>query len=573
MSMRIKILAVLVTMILLLSVVSGCVNDSPQTGKQDTTPEPTETTDQTGVGDKSNDTGNKGTEPEPFGKYEEPIIVTAVRSLGSGTLDFPEGDDIENNVWTRLYEEVLNIKVKYLWTTNDAQYEQKLNIAITSDDLPDLIPAKNTQLKMMVDNEQLMEIGDTLEAYMADFTKEIMYSDGGAGIDSATFNSGLYAIPQVGTGLGSSKVLWVRTDWLQNLGLELPETVDDMMNVFDAFTNRDPDSNGKDDTFGLAVHGNLFEGGFACLEGFFNAFDAYPNIWIKDGEGGLAFGSVQPEVKTALGVLQEMYASGQLDSEFGVKDANKVCEDVAAGRVGMMFGDFWNAAWINDVKVENPEFEWKPIAIPSNNGVPAKAQMPFGTSNYYAINNNAEHPEAFVKMLNLQLEKNYGKTAEPTKYNITPEGYGPYAYTLINVEPPMKNFIAAEKVTKAIETGDTSDLNDEEKNYYDMSMLSLQGDHSNNNWHQLKMFGPEGSLTVLKKYWDNGNVVPNEFYGAPTQTMTEKLSTLQKLQLTEFTNIILGEPLDNFDKFVENWGSLGGTQMTEEVNEWYAEQN
>lgn len=508
---------------------------------------------------------------DPFGKYDPPIEITAVKSLGSGSLDFPEGDSIDDNVWTRYYEEVLGIKVKFLWTTNEQQYDQKVNIAITANDLPDIMAVRNTQLKMMYENEQLMDMTEILPTYMAPFTAEVMNADGGAGLKSATFDGKLYAIPQVGSGLGSTKVLWVRTDWLEKLGLELPETVEDMLAISDAFTTKDPDGNGANDTYGLAVYKDLFDGGYAGLEGFFNAYGAYPNVWINTGDG-LAYGSIQPEVKTALGVLQDLYKKGQLDPEFGVKDANKVNEDVGAGRFGMMFGDFWNAAWINSVKVEHPEMEWVPVAIPSNNGVPAKAQMPFGTSNYFAINANCKNPEALVKMLNLQLEKGYGETAEPTTFNITPEGYGPYAYTILSVEPAMKNFTAAEKVSAAVETGDTSKLNAEEKNYYDMSMLSLGGDHTNNNWHQLKMFGPKGSLTVMKNYWDNGNVMPNQFYGASTQTMTEKLSTLQKQQLTDFTAIILGESVDAFDTFVQTWGNLGGTQMTEEVNAWYAEQ-
>ncbi len=35
----------------------------------------------------------------------------------------------------------------------------------------------------------------------------------------------------------TAKVLWVRTDWLDNLGLELPETVEDMRNIAEAFHN------------------------------------------------------------------------------------------------------------------------------------------------------------------------------------------------------------------------------------------------------------------------------------------------------------------------------------------------
>ena len=508
---------------------------------------------------------------DPFGKYETPIEVTTVKNLGSGALDFPQGDSIENNVWTRKYEEDLGIKVRFLWTTNEQQYTQKVNIAITSNELPDVMAVSNTQMKMMYENGQLMDISELLPKYSAPYTWEILNSDGGVGLKSATFDGKLYAIPQVSAGLMSAKVLWIRTDWLNKLGLTIPTTVDEFMAVADAFTNQDPDGNGVKDTFGLAFHKDLFGVGYACLEGFFNAYGAYPNIWVNTGDS-LSYGSVLPEMKTALGALRDMYSKGQIDPEFGVKDSNKVNEDVGAGRFGMMFGDFWNAAWINSVKVANPTMEWVPIAIPGSKEALAKAQIPFGTSLYYVISANCKNPEPVVKLLNIQLENSYGATAEPTVYNIIPDGYGPYAYTVVSVEPPMKNFTAAEKVTAAVETGDTSKLNTEEKNYYDMSMLSLGGDHSNNNWHQLKMFGPGGSLTVQKKYWDEGNIMRDAFYGASTQTMTEKLSTLTKQQLTDFTAIILGAPLDDFDTFVANWGNLGGTQMTEEVNAWFAEQ-
>ena len=508
---------------------------------------------------------------DPFGKYDTPVVVTAVKALGAGTLDFPPGDSIEDNVWIRKYAEALNVQVKWLWTTNDQQYSQKVNIAITANDLPDVMAVNNTQLKMMYENEQLYDMTEVLPTYTAPFTWETLNADGGAGLLSATFDGKLYAIPAVGSGLGSAKVLWIRTDWLEKLGLPAPTTSEEFLKVAEAFTFNDPDGNGANDTYGLAVYKDLFGTGYSCLEAFFNMYGAYPGIWIEK-DGKLEHGSIQPEDKTALGILQDMYAKGLIDPEFGVKDANKVNEDVGAGRFGMMFGDFWNMAWINNVKVENPTMEWIPVAIPSGTGVPAKAQIPFGTSTYYAINANAKNPEAIVKLLNLQLEKSYGETAESTVYNITPEGYGPYAYTVISIEPAMKNFTAAEKVTWAIDNNDPSKLNDEEKNYYEMSLLSLAGDHSNNNWHQLKMFGPGGSLTVMKKYWDEGNVVPNAFYGVSTQTMTEKLSTLDKQQLTDFTKIILGAPLDDFDTFVANWNKLGGQQMTDEVNAWFAQQ-
>ncbi len=508
-------------------------------------------------------------ENDPLAPYPETIVVTASKDLGANSPTFPEGDSLENNVWTRLYKDALNIDVQFVWSTNEQQYAQKANIAITANEIPDVMKVSSAQLSMMRENDQLMDMTDILEENMSDLVRKTIYADGGLSLDSATFGGRLYAIPNIGSGLLSAYVLWVRTDWLEKLNLNAPTTMDELLTVARAFVEQDPDGNGTNDTYGLAMYKDIFDGGFSCMEGFFNAFGAYPNIWIEK-DGKLAYGSVQPEVKEALRTLQSMYSEKLLDPEFGVKDAGKVSEDVSAGKIGMFFGAFWNAAMINDAKVANPEMEWQPIAIPTATDGLTKAQIPFGTSSYYAVSKNCKHPEAIVKLLNLQMEKNYGETAEPTKYNITPDGYGPYAYTVIALEPTMKNFEAAEKVTAALETGDTSALNDEEKGYYDMCVLCREGDYGNSNWHQMKMFGPNGSLSVIQGYNDAGNIVVDKFYGSATQTMSEKLSTLKKQQLTDFTAIIMGKDIDAFDTFVENWNKLGGEKMTEEVNEWYA---
>jgi len=62
----------------------------------------------------------------------------------------------------------------------------------------------------------------------------------------------------------------------------------------------------------------------------------------------------------------------------------------------------------------------------------------------------------------------------------------------------------------------------------------------------------------------------NEYAGPPTKTMVEKGSTLQDLEIQTFTKIIMGNSLDDFDKYVKDWKSLGGDAITQEVNDWYA---
>ena len=50
--------------------------------------------------------------------------------------------------------------------------------------------------------------------------------------------------------------------------------------------------------------------------------------------------------------------------------------------------------------------------------------------------------------------------------------------------------------------------------------------------------------------------------------MATKKATLDKLELETFTKIIYGEsPVDEFDKFVDNWKKLGGDQISTEVGE------
>ncbi|MDI5789544.1 extracellular solute-binding protein [Bacillus licheniformis] len=53
----------------------------------------------------------------------------------------------------------------------------------------------------------------------------------------------------------------IRKDWLDNLGLEMPETVDDLYKIAKAFTEQDPIKR-KDDTFGLADRNDLTFGAF-----------------------------------------------------------------------------------------------------------------------------------------------------------------------------------------------------------------------------------------------------------------------------------------------------------------------
>ncbi|EMS73991.1 extracellular solute-binding protein [Ruminiclostridium cellobioparum] len=492
--------------------------------------------------------------------------VTAVRPIPDD-LKFPEGDSLENNIWTRQYESDLGIKLKYKWMTPVAQYEQKLNISIASGDIPDIFQVNSVQLKQLVEDDQLADLTGIYEKNASEYTKNVLNQDGNA-LLSATFDGKLLAIPKMGSGLGQTNVLWVRTDWLKKLNLQEPKTMDDVIKIAQAFTENDPDGNNKKDTYGFGINKDLW-GMFASLEGFFNGYGAYPNTWIEDGSGNLVNGNIMPEMKTALASLKDMFNKGYIDPEFGVKDSFKVSANVGEGKIGMLYGLFWNMGWLSDAKKANPDMTWKPFGIVGTKEGGALAQVPFPVSTYYVVNKKAVNPEAIIEMLNLQLEKCFGETAEPGKYNVDQAGNPIFEYPLIYSEPPMKNVDAQVKVSKALESKDTSALNAEEKGYYDQIQAYRGGDLS--GWPTEMMYGPEGSLAVINGYATNKKVYDNRYFGPPTSTMTQKDATLSQIQLQTFTDIIMNGDINQFEKYVTDWKSLGGDAITAEVNKWNSE--
>lgn len=510
---------------------------------------------------------------DPFGKYEPAIELTAVRYLQDG-IEFVEGESINNNVWSKAYEESLGIKLDYLWTTAQAQYNQKFNVSIVTE-VPDLMWVNAAQLKRMVEDDMLADLTEVYASYKAEFTDKVLHEDGGSAMESATFNEKLYGLPHIQSGYGSAQVLWIRTDWLKALGLSEPKTMHDVLNIARAFALNDPDKNGEKDTYGLAINKGLVASNnlpYAVLDGFFNAYHAYPTIWIEDENGELTYGGIQPEMKDALLELQSLYNEDVIDIEFGVKDASKVSEDVNSEKVGMLYGQFWNCGngWLQDGVVNNNNVEWKAFPIMSIDEEEAKAMIPFATTLYTVVSKECENPEAIVKMYNLEFEKGFGKTAEPELYNVNKNNLAVFNYQYNYGEPPMKNLDAQTRVTKALENRDNTALNAEQMGYYTNCLAYLDGDV--NFWGTYNMYGPEGSLQVINDYISKGNTLTDAYFGAPTDGMSEKNATLSKLQLESFTKIITGNAdINEFDNYVQNWLDLGGEQITDEVNQWFKE--
>ena len=503
--------------------------------------------------------GSPSGDVNPFGKYDPPITLSTVRTTSAFTV-YPEGDSLENNVWTRAYEEELGITLENMWVVDAAQSVEKMNVTITSGEIPDFMSVSPLQLKQLAEAGLIMDLTEIYDQYAAPLTKQIIEGDGGITLDSAKIDGKLMAIPFSDEPINQAPLLWVRQDWLDNLGLPAPQTMEDVFNIAKAFKDNDPDQDGQADTFGLGLNTDL--------RGFVNGYHGYLDIWIKDSSGKLVSGDIQPEVKAALSKLQELYADGYIDNEFAVKGDAKVNEDIIAGKIGIYFAPMPAPLFPLQFSYENDGAAWQAYPLVSIDDTPAKSQrLSGGFPAYYVVSKTAEHPEAVMKLANMFVEKTRGESAEP-EFVYADTGESNFALANVQLWPHRKNLDIHLNVVKAEETGDTSGFKPEGMHNYEQ-ILQYKNEGVQANWKMDRIFGVNGAFAQLYKMWQKDLFMPNEFYGVPTDSMTSKSATLLDLKNEVFTKIIMGSPLSDFDKFVEDWKNLGGDQITEEINAWY----
>ncbi len=457
-----------------------------------------------------------------------------------------------------------------MWISSGAdQYKQKMNVMVASGDLPYFIPKSDPIIfQQLAEADLLADLTPYYDDYVSEMANTILTTQGPAVLEAGMVDSKLLALPMPNTAVDGAPMLWVKQDWIDKYGLESPKTMDDVIELAYFFTENDPDGNGEDDSFGLGVNKGLW-GGFAGLEGFFNGFGAYPTIWHRDDSGNVVYGAVQPAAKEALAILAQMYADGVIDPEFGVKTGGKVGETAAQNKLGMEFGQSWNPVWPLNSNVDNDENAyWQAYPIAFKSDAPEKLQVSINISSYFAMRKGYEYPEVVYKLMNHNLEKGWGKTANPSEYGLSPEGIEKFHYSLLIIAPFAKNVTLYTKIIEALESGDSSKLNDEEKIYHDYCVLWQEGDRS--QYSRWACFGFDSAYTVTKHYLDNDMLVYNELIGKPVDAWIDTGSTLKDLMLQDYTKIITGEePIEYFDSFVKNWMALGGSTATEQMNARY----
>jgi putative aldouronate transport system substrate-binding protein len=425
-----------------------------------------------------------------------------------------------------------------------------------------------TQLKLYHEAGLLADLTEAFENEATDKTRDVLGQNPVA-LKAGTIDGKLFGIPLTDAPVANASLLWIRQDWMDKLGIDAPTSMADVLEISRRFTEEDPNGNGIDDTIGLCVTKSLW-GGISNLQGFFNGYHAYPNIWYEK-DGSLVYGSVQPEMRDALLVLQQMYADGQIDQEFGVKDINQVSETIAQSRCGMQFGVWWNPYHPLNLSQQNdPNAFWTAFPIPSVDEQTALSQYSPNIGAFLVVREGYEHPEALIRMVNFWTENILNSEDDDIRRTFLGDIEAPdvvlYKYTNVVLWEPNATIIGGQKLREALASKDPSGLDlDAQWRYRIIQAYFEQGVLE--AWVEVATNGPTGATYILEQILQDRGIM-NEFYGTPTLTMAEKMPTLQTMEEVMITKIIMGDSIELFDQFVEDWYQLGGTQIAEEVNEW-----
>ena len=479
---------------------------------------------------------------------------------------FFDGDTYEENRWTRLIRERLDIEVDVVFvqdTTTDA-YNNWMNAMLATGNLPDVV--RHGDISWLVRAQEagfLMDISDVFESYASPSVQHwrTLYPQS---FDGVSFNGRLYGFPFINDTFHEAPFLWIRDDWLEYAGGQAPRTVDEMVELARVFTHGNPSGPGVE-TFGFALSREIVPGNFGSITGLIGAFGVPagpgPDGIFFHRDGQMTFSYIQPEVREALEVLRYMFAEGLINPEFIANDFSAMEANISEGRYGMMYHRNWGNWHPFSHSFQRDGVITRPYPVPT---VPGR-DLRLGVSSnvggeFFVISANAQHPEAIMEILNLYQEVviEFEDEAQLERYREDSQ------WRLAPIAVVVPTELHAPAVFQAFDDNGAT-IAGVARRAWRHTMDFQSGEATTpaayGTWGQMNLdreFG--GSMNIaLNHYRPMGALVENLMQIERPDIWLQNSSVLQTMMEIAFTDIIIGNaPIDSFDVFVEQWLAAGG---------------
>lgn len=461
----------------------------------------------------------------------------------------------DDNPYIDFLKEDLNIEVVYDWVASSTDFEEKMNLCIGSNTVPELMNVNATQYRALLKYDMIQPLDKYFDDYASDALKSYVKSGGEELQKCITNEDGeMMAIPAPAITAGGINEMWIRQDWLDSLGLEAPRTWDELVKVAEAFVTQDPDGNGEDDTIGIlgpsnSDHMNAIGGNQYGLDPLFSSFQSYPQYWLQGEDGTVEYGSIQPETRDALEKISELYTNKLIDPEMLVRSDSK--EPLLAGKVGIFFGPWWSGYTVADATLAGAA-DWQAYFTPLSEDGNYYTHMAEPTTQYVVASKACKNPEAAFKIVNylIKNEQKWVDEGVSTTEMGTADFY-PLYNTYDNADEievsydVLTKYLAGEITmddvdfsTHKLLKSDMEAVTKLKKEPYDdfsLDKWNLDSDIAKNNLPRLVAILVGDAPSVNEKYVPVYNA-----YNGQTETMETKWANLKKMEEETFSKIVKG---------------------------------
>lgn len=515
----------------------------------------------------SEDTGTEAaaaSEADPYGPVAEEITLHVGRSEDTGAT-YLDGQDSSNNYLVNYISEKLGVKYEYDFSVPSDTYETKVSMAITSGEFPDIMVVNESQLRQLVAAGAVEDMSDAYNKYASDNLKAAYDTTKGISFSSATFDGKLMGMPSISPGADGIPMLFVRGDWMEELNLEEPKSVEDIVNIVEKFKAE------KGATNGLVVSSKIVNRGgnnTYGIDALFACYNSYPKHFITDADGNIVYASNTAETKNALQEIRKLVESGVIDSSFVVRDSSTCEELITSGQAGIFFGAWWNMNWpLNNMLADDPSVFWNCYLAPLADDGKYNTAMISPSGSYLVVKAGSSEvvKEAAIKTMNYQfdIDQDQGVSlkAEPTDpYSWTTM---PFSILLSRYDDKEGKALAALAVVNGEK--EESDLAGEALQWYESYQLASEDVKAAEESNNLAGWAYVRSAGLLGQEAGSMNQIFDASYSR-TETMDSKWATLEKLEDETFLKILNGEAsIDAFDEYVEQWNALGGSDILAEL--------
>ena len=266
----------------------------------------------------------------------------------------------DNAEVVKMIEERVNIDLKGFYVDPN-NFQENLNVKFAGGEMPDvLVVGSPAELATYIEGGIIGELPiETIREKAPNYTKVADEYDDGSLWSTMVYEGKNYGVANP-MDQQPMAMFW-RKDWLDKLGLDIPETLEEYEEVLTAFVNEDPDGNGKADTAGAAerIFGAVFGAfGLRCVTGV-GAGSGFTVEEMQLGEDNVPFFPyIRPEAKEALTVLHDWYEKGIIDKEFITGENHGgyagLSHSFINGRIGLTSGQpYTYFTYSSDMKAED----------------------------------------------------------------------------------------------------------------------------------------------------------------------------------------------------------------------------